>query len=58
VVDDWRSRAQWYWHRCEALSERDTAFLDTILHRFSAISDKPEKWLDDIEAKLRRDGGR
>ena len=50
---DWRDTARFCRSRADLLSEKEARFIATIMSRDRPLSPKQDKWLSDIEARLR-----
>jgi hypothetical protein len=50
---DWRSTARFCRSRPDLLNEREARFIATIMKRDQPLSPKQQKWLSDIESRLR-----
>jgi hypothetical protein len=53
TTDDWRSTASFCRAHRDDLTEREAIFIDNLLASYRTLTPKQEKWLYDIEAKLR-----
>jgi hypothetical protein len=53
TTDDWRSTASFCRAHRGDLTEREAIFTDNLLASYRTLTPKQEKWLYDIEAKLR-----
>jgi hypothetical protein len=54
ATDDWRSTASFCRAHRDDLTAREAIFIDNLLARYRTLTPKQEKWLFDLEAKLRK----